>query len=234
MLGLLRDVNGREALAGVIREVLLELVVDLVRIDIADDDDEEVIRDVAELVILHHVVALELVVNLDVADDGDAVWVNLEGGGHELEAGHAVGVIVAHGELAAYDLLLLRVLRGGERGIHHRIREEIEGGGDALRGDIDPEDRAIIRGVGIDVAALVLNLECELAAAARGGAFEEHVLEDVREAGAEVLVLIDAAGLAPCLEAGDGSGVILLDDDGEAILEGPDAGVHLGDGNLRR
>ncbi len=113
LLGLLRDVDGREALARVIGEELLELVVDLLRIDVADDDEEHVIGDVAELVIRHHVVALELVVNLEVADDREAVGMDLVGGGHELEAGHAVGIVVAHGELAADDLLLLAVLMGG-------------------------------------------------------------------------------------------------------------------------
>ncbi len=75
-------------------------------------------------------------------------------------------------------------------------------------------------------------LRAKLACGAVLGALEEHVLENVREARAEVLVLVDAAGLAPCLEAGDGGGVVFLYDDGEAVREGPDAGIDGGDGDL--
>ena len=62
LLRLLRDVHRRQALARIVGEILLELIVHLLRIDVAHDDEEQVIRDVPELVILHHVVALELVV----------------------------------------------------------------------------------------------------------------------------------------------------------------------------
>jgi hypothetical protein len=60
------------------------------------------------------------------------------------------------------------------------------------------------------------------------------VLEDVRKAGAEVFILADAACPDPCLKAGHWGRVIFLNDDGEAVLQGPNAGVDRGNGYLDR
>ena len=48
-------------------------------------------------------------------------------------------------------------------------------------------------------------------------ALEEHVLEVVREAGAEVIALVDAAGLHPNLDGADRRRVVVLEQDGQAV-----------------
>ncbi len=50
---------------------------------------------------------------------------------------------------------------------------------------------------------------------------EEHVLEDMGQSGAQVLVLVDAAGRAPCLYARHWRAMIFLNDDGEAVRQNP-------------
>ncbi len=92
-----------------------------------------------------------------------------ESGGEEGLAAHAIRVVHPHGEFAADDFLLLGELLHRQGGIHHRIGQQIERDRHALGRDIDPVDRALEGGVGIDVAAGVLDALRESAGAARGG-----------------------------------------------------------------
>jgi hypothetical protein len=86
--------------------------------------------------------------------------------------------------------------------------------------DIDPIDRAIERGIGVHVTAGFLDFLVDPAWAAGGGAFEEHVFQDMREAGAEPASFVDAAGAAPGLSGDDGRAVVFADDDGETVVQG--------------
>lgn len=217
--GLRRDENGRQRNARMFRKNLRELRADGGGVDVADHDEEHVVRDVAGFVVGHDFVAAEGVEDVEVADDWMAIRMLAEGGGEERLAGDAVRVVVAHGELAADDLLLLDVFVGRERGVHHGVGEEVERGGDALRRDVDPVNGAVEGGVGIDVAAGGLDALGKLARAAGGRAFEKHVLEQMRDAGAEVAVLVDAAGFDPDLHARHGRAAVLLDDDAEAVRQ---------------
>ena len=49
----------------------------LFRIDIADYDEGEIVRDVAGFVILHHLLLGELVIDFDFADDREAIGMHL-------------------------------------------------------------------------------------------------------------------------------------------------------------
>ncbi len=143
------------------------------------------------------------------------------GRGEERLAAHAIRVVVAHRKLAPDDLLLLHVFLGRQRGVHHRVGEQFERDRHALRRDIDPIDGAIEGRVGVDVAAGVLDALGKVARAARRRALEKHVLENVREPGAEMAVLVNAARLHPHLHAGHGRAVIFLHDDAEAVRQRP-------------
>ena len=104
--------------------------------------------------------------------------------------------------------------------------------GTPLARDIDPIDRAIERRVGVDVAAGVLDALRKLARAARRRALEKHVLEHVREPGAEVPILVNAARFHPDLHAGHRRAVILLHDDAQAVRKRP--GARIDGGKLQR
>jgi hypothetical protein len=147
------------------------------------------------------------------------------GGLEETAAGAACGVVVVHIHFAADDVEFFGELGVGEGGVPHDVGEDVDGHGGAGGGDIDPVDGAIEGGVGVHVTAGLLDFVVDTAWAAAFGAFEEHVFEDVGEAGAEPASFVDAAGAAPCLGADDWRGVIFADDDDQAVVEGGQGGV---------
>ena len=117
----------------------------------------------------------------------------------------------------------------------HGIRQDLHRLGRAVRRDVDPIYGPVEAGIGIDVAATVLHLLGNFAAFALFRALEEHVLKDMREAGAEPFAFMNAAGAAPGLHAGHGRTAIFLDDDGEAVLQGENLGLAFGqDGRVGR
>ena len=204
-----------------------ELCVDGVRIHIADDDEEYVVRCVAGAVVGDEVVACDLVEDIEMADDWIFQRMRCERGGEDLLPGNAVGIIVAHRKLAPNHLALLFQLIGGERGIHQRIGEQIERRLHAARRDINPIHRAVERRVGVDVAAVVLHRAREVLRCASRRAFEKHVLQQVRKTRAEPFAFVDAPGFHPRLHARNGRRRIFLHDEFEAVWQGESAG---GDG----
>ena len=153
----MRNVNRLERFLRIILEEVGELLVHFFRIDIADDDEREIIRNVTRLVILHHLLLRELVVNFDLADHRQAIRMPLIRGGEKELARHPIGIVHAHGEFAPDHFLFLVVFLRRQSRIHHRVGQNIERGRDAVLRHIDPENRAIERRVGVDVTADVLD-----------------------------------------------------------------------------
>ena len=199
-------------------------------VHVAGDDEEHVIGHVAGAVVGGEVVAGEAVEDVEVPDDGVPVGALAEGGREHEFGAHAVGVIEAHGEFAADDLLLLCELLLRQGGVQGCVGEEFNRRGRAVRRDIDPVDGAVERGVGVDVAAGFLHRAGDFVGAAFLGALEDHVLEEVREPAAQPGVLVDAARLDPDLDAGHGGGVVGFDEDGEAVGEDAGEGAAAGEG----
>ena len=209
---LLRDVARRERSRWIAGKVFFELRVNLARIDIADDDEREIVRHVARPVVLQHVLQCELVEDLNLADHRDAIGMPLIGGfEHELPH-HPIGIVVEHGELSPDDFLFLAVLLWREGGVHHRVGQNIERARDPFPRHVNPKDGSIEGSIGVDVAALVLHALRDRIGRARPGALEEHVLENMREAGAEMAAFVDAARAAPSLHACDRRAPIGLHD----------------------
>ena len=102
----------RERPARVRREERFELREHRRGIHVADHDERQVVGHVAGLVVGHHVVARELVENVEVPDDRVAVRVLAVGRGEKLLAVHPVGIVGEHGELAPDHLLFLDELVG--------------------------------------------------------------------------------------------------------------------------
>ena len=186
---------------------------------IAHDDVEDVVGRVFFGVIIADVRRLHLVENIRVADDGVAVGALGVGGLEETTAGAAAGVVEAHVHFAADHVHLLGQLIGRQGGVLHDVAEDINGLGAAGVGDVNVIDGAVEAGIGVHVAAGFLDFLVNAAAGAGGGAFEEHVLEHVGEAGAEPVALMNAAGPAPGLDGDDGRAVIFAHDDGQPVIE---------------
>ena len=185
----------------------------LFRIHIAYHNEGEIVRDVTRFVILHHLLLSELVVNLEFADDWKPVGMPLIRRRKKKETDHPIGIVHSHRELAPDDFLLFFVFVRRQGGIHHRIAQNLERRADAIFRHVNPEDRAIEGGIGIYITANVLNTLGNLIGRSRFRPFEQHVLENVGQSRAEVLVLIDASSGAPRLHTGYRRAVIFLHDD---------------------
>ncbi len=204
-----------------IPEQLGQLLLHLLRLDRAHHHEGEIVGHVTRFVILHHLLLRELVENIEQADDGQAIGMPLIGGGEKKLARHAIRIVEAHREFAPDHFLFLGVFLGRQGRVHHRIGQDIERRAHARFRDIDPINRAIERRVGIDVTAHVLDRLRDRVRRAVLRSFEKHVLEDVRQARAEVRVLIHAPGAAPSLHARDRRALVFLHDDGEAVRQNP-------------
>ena len=193
----------------------------LFRIHIAYHDEREIVRDVTCFIVLHHLLLGELIVDFDLANDRKTIRMLLISGRKKKQPSHAIGVIHAHGKFTPdYFLLFLIFLRRQGR-IHHRVRQNVERGGDAVFRHVDPKDRAIEGCVGVDVTTYVLDFLRDLIGRSGLCALEKHVLEDMGQTCAEVLVFVDAAGSAPGLHACHRRAAIFLDDDRQPVRQNP-------------
>ena len=134
---------------------------------------------------------------------------------------HPIGIVDPHRELAPDHFLFLAVLLRRAESSSSSRRPECRARCDAFLRHIDPENGAIERSIGIDVAAHVLDFLRDRVGRSRLGSLEKHVLENVRKARAEMLVFVDAAGRAPRLHARDRRAAIFLHDDREAVRQRP-------------
>ena len=78
-------------------------------------------------------------------------------GGEKQLARHPIGIVKAHGEFAPDHFLFLDVLLRRQRGVHHRVGQDVERGGHAGFRDVDPVNRPIEGSVGVDVTADILD-----------------------------------------------------------------------------
>src|SRR5439155_24004431 len=107
------------------------------------------------------------------------------------------------------------------RRVDHGVGQNVERSRNAIFRTIDPENGAVERSEGVDLTAGVLSALRDRVGCTRLRSLEEHVLEDVRKAGAKMFGFIDAAGAAPRLHARYGCAAILLHDDRKTIGQYP-------------
>ena len=180
---------------------------------IADDDDEHVVGLVAFAVVLEGGVAVDGVEAVEVSDDGFAEGVfAVDGVEHQLAEG-ASGIIFSHVDFPADDVFFFSEFGVGEGGAGGEVGEDVEGGVEAFAEGIDPVDGAVEGGVGVEVAAAVLDGFGEFAGAAVAGALEDHVFDEVGDAGAAEGAFVDAAGADPGLDADEGGVVVFFDEE---------------------
>ena len=183
--GFVRDEKRRLGLTGCGPEIFLRVGENLRGVHIAGDDEEHVLRRVARAVVSGEVVAGQAVENFEMTDDRVPIGTGAESRRkHQLRA-HAVRIVEAHGELAADDFLFLGKFLGGKGRMQSRVGEQFHGGGRTVCRHVDPINRAVERGVGIDIAARLLHGAGDFVGAALFRALENHVLEQMRQSGAE-------------------------------------------------
>ena len=202
-------------------EKVRQLLVHFFAIDISHHDEGEIVRHVTRFVILHHLLLRELIVNFYLADHREPIGMALIRGREEEQARLTIRVVKAHCELAANDLLLFCVFFRRESRIHHRVGQNRERGLDSILRHVDPKNCPIERSVGVDVTAHVLDFLRDRVARLRFGSLKQHVFEDVRETGAQFLVLVNAAGAAPRLHACHRRASVFLDDQRQAVGQDP-------------
>src|SRR5438067_7057594 len=105
--------NWFERLRRITFEECLKLSAHLGSIDIADDEEGQIVRHVTRLIIFHYLLLRELVVDVDQSDHGKPISMLLVGSGEKQLRQHAVGIIRPHGKLATDDFLLLGILGSG-------------------------------------------------------------------------------------------------------------------------
>ena len=190
-------------------------------IHISDYNEREIVRNVARFVILHHLLLGELVIDFELADDRESIRMPLVGGGKKKQPGHAIRIIHAHGEFAPDDFLLFLIFFRRQGRIHHGVRQNVERRGDAIFRHVDPKNRAIERCVGVDVSADVLDFLRDLIGRSGLGSLKEHVLENVGQARAQILILVDAPRGTQGLHTGHRSAAIFLHDDRQSVRQNP-------------
>jgi len=86
---------------------------------------------------------------------------------------------------------------------------------------VDPKNRPIKRGISIDVTPYVLDALRNLIGRLRFRSFEQHVLQNVGQSRAEMLVLFDASSGAPRLHTRHRRAAIFLHDDCQPVWQNP-------------
>ena len=191
------------------------------RVHIADNHEREIVRHISRFVILHYLFLRQLVVNLHLADDRKPVGMSLIRRPKKEQTSHAIWIIHTHCKLAPDDFLLFVVFLRRQCGIHHSVAQHLQSRASAIFRHVDPKNRAIKRGICIDITPDVLNALRNLIGRPRFRSFKQHVFQNVGQTRAEVLILIDATGRAPRLHARDRRAVVFLHDDRQPVWQIP-------------
>ena len=132
------------------------------------------------------------------------------------------------------DLHLRFQLFGIERAAHHPVRFDLEGGLQLVAGKADVIGGVVVSREGVVATAGELDATVDLPRLHRRCGTEEHVLDDVGDAG-DAQPLVPRAHTIEGPDGDDGGGVDFLDEDCEAVREDglPDL-ISLRGGGTRR
>ena len=160
--------------------------------------------------------ARERLDRLGVADDRPPIGMARKGSAEERLRGDARRAVLALLHLFEHYFQFALQLHGIEGGVLQRVGQDIEPGVEVARRQHEVVDGLVERGPGVDLAARGLDLARDLPDAATRGALEQHVLEDVRDAG-QLGRLIGGADRHPRLERDDFGRVVFLQHHTQAI-----------------
>ena len=195
-----------------------------VRIEIPGNHRETTVRRVAGAVVADQILVADRIEQMPVPDDRMAARIEGVHRGEKQPRGDVVRIIEAHVDFPADDVLFLLELGLRQCRIENQPGEGLEENRQRGGRPVDVIDGAVEAGVGVPVAARRLHGVCEGVPVVVAGALEDHVLEEMRDARAEVLVLVHAAGGHPDLRADDRGRRVGIEDQGEAVRQGFDGG----------
>lgn len=166
-----------------------------------------------------------------IADDGAAEGVAFPEVGDEEFVDEGLGGVEFHLEFFEDDALFLFDVLGVEAGVEEHVGKDVESGGEVLVEDFGGVADEFAAGEGVELAAEGVDFTGDVFGAAAGGAFEEHVFDEVADA---VFGRFFGAGAATDPDAGgDGAdGGHGLGDDADAVGQSGDRDVARGGGLL--
>ena len=188
--------------------------------NVANHHKKHVVWGVALVIVGDDVLPLDLVEDVRIPNDGVAIGTACVGGLKEPTAASAAGIVLAHVHFTPNDIQFLDQFVGGDAGVLHDVAEDINGHSGPGVGSVNMVNCPVERRIGIHGPAGVLNLLIDSARSSGGCAFEQHVLENVREAGSQPFTFMNASGLAPRLRRNHRGAAVFLDDNREAIGQG--------------
>src|ERR1700747_2090684 len=112
---------------------------------------------------------------------------------------HAIRIIQAHVKLPADNVHLPAERLNVQKRPEQHIAKNIDRLAHCICRTVDPEDRAIKRGVGIQIAACGMNLITDLLRGTPLRPVEKQMLKEVRQSAAQPFTFMDTARLAPRL-----------------------------------
>ncbi|MNC85040.1 hypothetical protein D3C83_06120 [compost metagenome] len=111
-----------------------------------------------------------------------------------------VGRVLDHLDFFEDHLLLALDVFGAERRVHDDVRQDLDRQRQVLVEHLDVIAGVLLRGEGVHLAADRINRLRDVFGRARGGALEEHVLDEMRDA-ALLLRLVPGAAREPHADA---------------------------------
>ena len=214
-----RNQHGGEARARRAAEVLLDRGAGRGEIDIAHNDDDQIVRHVTRSVVADEIFPGDGGKHLAVANHGLTIRMLAESRRKKRVPQSVIRVILRHRDLAENNVFLLRRFVGRERGVQYRVGEQVDSDRRVLTGQIDVVNRAVKGRIGIDVAAVRLHRRGNFAAGPARSALEQHVFKIMRQPRAQVGVLVNAPRFHPDLHRSQGSGAIRFEDQRQTIGE---------------
>ena len=136
-------------------------------------------------VITADVLRLQLVENVRITDDRETIRAARVGGFKQSPARAAARIVLSHVHLAADHVHLLGQFIRRQRRVLHDVAQDVNRRARAGVRHVNVIHRAVEARVGVHVTAGFLHLLVNPAAGPRGGAFEQHVLQHVRQSRAE-------------------------------------------------
>lgn len=152
------------------------------------------------------------------AQDGSAQGLVHEGGGVQVVEDNLLVLLVDLLELPGDDLSFSVNSRLGQLGVLQNVGEDLHRLGHVVLERLGVVDGGLSRGVGVEVAAHVLNVELELVLGSLVGALEGQMLEEM---GGSVVVgvLVSRAGVDPHAHGGGLHQRVGLGGNGQSVLE---------------
>ena len=194
---------------------------DLLRIDIARDDQGCVVRGVPEAVPVAQILDACLLQIAGPADHRDAVGGGDVSDGVEAFEGQGLGVVVGAGTaLLLDDLQFFGELLRLQGEIAHALGLELEGDLQTVVRERLEIGGVVTPGEGVLLPAVLRDDARELARGEPLGTLEHHVLEQVRHAG-DPAVLVTRSHLVPDLRDEDRGASVRFDQHLEAVVECP-------------